>query len=146
MNSLETMIEKARTVAKRAYAPYSHYPVGVCLRTDNNQLFTGCNVENASYSLTLCGEASAIANMVSYGERCIVEAVVYGTGKELCAPCGACRQRLNEFASAQTLIHICGPEGIRKTMTMAELLPESFGPANLDPANLSVASDNLGDN
>lgn len=130
--TLDIMIEKAREAMANTYSPYSHFPVGCCIRTSKNRLYSGCNVENASYSLTLCAEGSAIAQMVSNGEKVIEEVVVMGTGKALCAPCGACRQRIREFASLETPIHICGPEGLRKTMTLAELLPESFGPHNLE--------------
>lgn len=132
MKSFEYMFQQAKTAMTHAYAPYSHFHVGVCIKTDNNQYFSGCNVENASYGLTMCAEASAIANMVNAGERTINEVIVMAKAEELVAPCGACRQRLSEFAHPQSLIHICGPEGLRKTMTMAELLPESFGPAHLN--------------
>jgi cytidine deaminase len=69
--------------------------------------------------------------MIAGGDRKIVEIVVMGAGAALCTPCGGCRQRLNEFASADTPIHVCGPEGVRRTVTLGELLPYSFGPNNL---------------
>lgn len=131
-NNLDTMIQEARCCREQAYAPYSNFYVGTCIKTDKGNLYSGCNVENASYGLTMCAEASAIANMVSKGEQTIAEVVLIGDGENLITPCGACRQQLNEFAKPDTLIHICGLEGFRKTMTMAELLPESFGPTNLN--------------
>jgi cytidine deaminase len=69
--------------------------------------------------------------MIAGGDRKIVEIVVMGAGPELCTPCGGCRQRLNEFATADTPVHVCGPEGVRRTITLGELLPLSFGPNNL---------------
>jgi cytidine deaminase len=88
-------------------------------------------VENAAYPQGWCAEASAIAAMVADGETRIVEAVVIGSGKALCTPCGGCRQKLNEFADEDLPIHICGPQGLRRSITLGKLLPLSFGPANL---------------
>jgi len=139
MSDLLKMIEAARAALQLSYSPYSNFPVGACLRTTDNQLFAACNIENASYSLTLCAEAAAIACMVSAGARQIKEVVVMGKGSELCAPCGACRQRLREFASLDILVHICDLNGIRKTMTLEELLPVSFGPHNLERKHDSIS-------
>lgn len=132
MSDLNKMMQMAREMLKNSYSPYSNFPVGVCIQTPDGTLFSGCNVENASYSLTLCAEASAIARMVSAGQQQIKQVIVMGTGTELCAPCGACRQLLREFAAQDVLVHICDENSIRKTMTMGELLPVSFGPHNLE--------------
>ena len=94
-------------------------------------IFSGCNVENAAYPEGLCAEASAIAAMVRAGEQTIVEVVVLGGGESLCTPCGGCRQKLCEFAGDDTPIHICGPEGLRKTISLGVLMPHSFGPEHL---------------
>jgi cytidine deaminase len=125
------MIEKARIAMANAYSPYSHFQVGACIRTANNQLFSGCNNENVSYSLTQCAETTAIGTMITEGEQSIVEVVLIGSSTQPCTPCGACRQRIREFALPETLIHMLGREGEPLTMTLAELLPESFGPALL---------------
>ena len=92
-------------------------------------LVAGANVENAAYPESQCAEASAIGAMIAGGGgRRIVEVVVVGGGEALCTPCGGCRQRLNEFAAPDTRVHVCGPEGLRRTFTLGELLPGAFGP------------------
>lgn len=138
MSDIAKMLEAASEVLRKSYSPYSRFPVGACIRTTSGQLFAGCNVENASFSLTLCAEAAAIGSMVSAGQQHIKEVLVMGGGAELCTPCGACRQRLREFAMPDTPVYICDINGIRKTMTMAELLPESFGPQNLEKKNDTI--------
>ncbi len=125
------LVEAAVAAMARAYAPYSNFPVGAALRADSGAIYAGCNVENASYPEGWCAEASAIAAMVMGGETRIREAAVAGEGAALVTPCGGCRQRLREFASDHLEIHICGPEGLRKTVTLGELLPLSFGPESL---------------
>lgn len=115
----------------RAYAPYSNFPVGAALRAGNGKIYSGCNVENAAYPEGLCAEASAIAAMVGDGAQQIVEVCVMGQGEPLVTPCGGCRQKIREFAAGSAAIHVCGPQGIRKTVTLEELLPLSFGPGHL---------------
>lgn len=132
MSVLEDMIAKAAAVRENAYAPYSKFKVGACLRTASGKLFAACNVENAAYPQGQCAEANAIGLMAANGERRIVEVVVVGEGGALCTPCGGCRQRLNEFAAADTPVHVCSPECVRETFTLGDLLPHSFGPENLD--------------
>ena len=121
----------AKEVRLKAYAPYSKFLVGAALLTENNNIVVGCNVENAAYPQTQCAEASAIGNMISQGDRFVAEVVVVGSGKLLCSPCGGCRQRLRQFASLSIPIHMCNENGYQKTLTLEELLPESFGPENL---------------
>jgi cytidine deaminase len=121
----------AREVQQHAHVPYSRFPVGAALRTPSGAVFVGCNVENAAYPEGTCAEAGAIAAMVSAGERVIEALVTVCEGEELGTCCGGCRQKIREFATADTLIHNAGPEGVRKTFTMAELLPDSFGPEHL---------------
>lgn len=139
MTDLMKMIHAAQNALKKSYSPYSNFPVSACIRSIDGQLFSACNVENASYSLTICAEAAAIACMVAAGQYQIKEVVVLGAGAELCSPCGACRQRLREFAASDVLVHICDPNGVRKTMTMEELLPVSFGPHNLEKKHDSIS-------
>jgi cytidine deaminase len=88
-------------------------------------------VENAAYPVGSCAEAGAISAMIAAGESRIAQIVVMGEGDVLCTPCGGCRQRIREFAGPDTPVHIAGPEGIRKRLTLEELLPFSFGPDNL---------------
>jgi cytidine deaminase len=134
MTMLDDMIALARATKQKAYAPYSNFNVGACLRAEDGSLHAGANVENVAYPEGQCAEASAIGAMIAAGARKIVEVVVMGDGDGLCTPCGGCRQRLNEFATPDTPVHICGPEGLRKTFTLGELLPHAFGPNNLDTA------------
>ena len=131
-DALEKMIAAARDIRERAYAPYSNFRVGAVVRTPGGDLFAGCNVENSAYPQGNCAEASAIAAMVAAGQRRIAEVVVIGAGDQLCTPCGGCRQRLREFAAGDTPVHVCGPEGLRRTFTLGELLPFAFGPENLE--------------
>lgn len=121
----------AREVQHHAHVPYSRFPVGAALRTPSGAVFVGCNVENAAYPEGTCAEAGAIAAMAAAGERVIEAIVTVCEGEELGTCCGGCRQKIREFATADTLIHNAGPDGVRKTFTMAELLPDSFGPEHL---------------
>ena len=125
------MLEMARAAMARAYAPYSRFPVGAVVRGESGALYAGCNVENAAFPLGSCAEASAISAMVMAGERRILEVLVIGKGAALVSPCGGCRQRLQEFADDTTPVHICDSDGLRRTVTLGELLPLSFGPGNL---------------
>lgn len=127
----DDLYRRAREVRERAYAPYSNYKVGAAIRGTSGAIHVGANVENAAYPQGNCAEASAIAAMIAAGETRIAEVAVIGTGKELCTPCGGCRQRLREFAALTTKIHLCDAKGVRKTVTLADLLPMSFGPDHL---------------
>ena len=128
---VETMLELARRALANAHAPYSRFKIGACVRAASGRLYAGCNVENASYPVTQCAEATAIGAMVAAGDRQIVEAVIVTEGAEPCPPCGRCRQQLTEFAGPDVRIHLCGPEGVRVTATLGELLPMAFGPRTL---------------
>tara|TARA_Y100001970_G_C13884026_1_gene675266 strand:+ start:32 stop:454 length:423 start_codon:yes stop_codon:yes gene_type:complete len=121
----------AKEARLKAYAPYSKFLVGAALLSENNNIYIGCNVENAAYPQTQCAEASAIGNLISSGEKIIKEVVVVGSGKLLCSPCGGCRQRLREFSTLITPVHMCNDNAYLKTLTIKELLPDSFGPENL---------------
>ncbi len=125
------LFTEANTAMERAYAPYSKFQVGAAILAENGQVYSGCNVENAAYPEGTCAETAAIAAMVRDGAREIREIVVIGRGADLCTPCGGCRQRIREFAAPETKVHVCGPEGLRRTFTRQELLPASFGPENL---------------
>ena len=127
----ERLFEEAKKVRERAHVPYSQFKVGAALLSEDKTVIVGCNVENAAYPQSQCAEASAIGNLVSQGFSNIIEVVVIGSGDILASPCGGCRQRLREFASLNTPIHMCNINGHLKTLTLAELLPYSFGPENL---------------
>ncbi len=131
MIGMDDMIDAARQAMERAYAPYSSFPVGAVVRGASGTLYAGCNVENSAYPQGWCAEASAIAAMVAAGERRIVEVVVMGRGEALVTPCGGCRQKLREFADDDVVIHVCGPDGLRRSVSLGELLPLAFGPENL---------------
>lgn len=118
-------------VQANAHAPYSKFFVGAALRTRTGEVFACCNVENAAYPEGVCAEAGAISKMASAGERLIDVIVTVCDGEALGTPCGGCRQKIREFSDADTMIHVAGPEGVRKSFTMAELLPDSFGPEHL---------------
>jgi cytidine deaminase len=132
MNSTQKQLfDKALQVRQRAHAPYSHFPVGASLLTKQGNIYSACNVENASYGLSLCAETNALTQMIANGDTQVAELLIIGGGKGLCAPCGACRQRLREFANDAALIHLCSSQGDIKTMTFGELFPLSFGPEDL---------------
>jgi cytidine deaminase len=126
------LIAAAKAARARAYAPYSKFAVGAALRDEQGRIHAGCNVENAAYPQGWCAEASAIAVMVMAGGRRIVECAVIGGGPGLCTPCGGCRQKLREFAGDDLPVRVCGEDGmVRRTFSLGELLPVSFGPENL---------------
>jgi len=130
-DNFEKLFLEAKKVRENAHVPYSQFKVGAAFLTENGSIISGCNVENAAYPQSQCAEASAIGNLISSGYRNIKEVVVIGSGNLLCSPCGGCRQRLREFASLDVAIHMCNSHGHLKTSTLAELLPDSFGPENL---------------
>ena len=120
---------KAAAVAMldRAYCPYSHFAVGAALECSDGTVFTGCNIENASFGPTICAERTAVAKAVSEGHTDFVRIVVAGRSKGYCVPCGVCRQVLREFAPGIEIICLNGA-GEEQVFTLPELLPHSFGP------------------
>lgn len=131
MADIKELIRLATEARDTAHAPYSNHPVGAALVTETGEVFSGCNVENAAYPLGSCAEQSAISAMVRGGGKVIEEIVVVGPTDEPCTPCGGCRQRIREFATGNTVIYSCNEHDVLLSMTMNELLPESFGPDNL---------------
>ncbi len=129
--ALAGLFDAAKAAQSRAYAPYSRFHVGAAILTPSGAIYAGCNVENAAYPQGACAEAGAIGAMIAGGERLIAEILVIGDGDALVTPCGGCRQRIREFAALDAPIHIAGPEGLRATFTLDELLPHSFGPEHL---------------
>jgi cytidine deaminase len=128
--SMDAMLQAALAARKNAHVPYSGFQVGACLKGKSGKLYAACNVENAAYPQSQCAEASAIGVMVAAGEKEIVEVLVVAESPEPVSPCGGCRQRLREFAGDGTPVHLCGPDGLRRTITLGELLPLSFGPSH----------------
>jgi cytidine deaminase len=131
VSGIKALIDAAAAARTNAYAPYSHFAVGAAIRAEDGRLYAGANVENAAYPQGQCAEAAAIGAMIAAGARRIEAMVVLADGTALCTPCGGCRQRIREFAEPATEIHLCGLDGIRRIVTIAELLPLSFGPDNL---------------
>lgn len=121
------LIAKAAEVRQHAHAPYSEYLVGAALLTKGGRIFTGCNVENASFGLTLCAERSAIAQMVAAGEREIEALAIVTKGPEAGAPCGLCRQMLAEFAEDLPIaLAVEGSAEPSRMTSLRALFPEPF--------------------
>lgn len=126
----EELVRAADEARRHAYVPYSHFPVGAALLTQDGRLYTGTNVENAAYPVSLCAERVALFKAVSEGERRFARlAVVTDTGG---TPCGACRQALAEFAPQLEVI-VADARGQTRTFSLGQLLPESFGAEQLRP-------------
>ena len=127
---LRNLMAKAKDASQHAYCPYSGFSVGAAVLTETEDIFTGCNVENASYGLTICAERNAIFQMVARTKQHIKAIVIYTPTSKPAAPCGACRQVINEFGPNALIICFCdGPDVLRKKL--AQLLPDAFGPADI---------------
>jgi homotetrameric cytidine deaminase len=122
----DDLMRAADAVMRTAYAPYSQFKVGVALRAPDGSIHVGSNVENASYPQGQCAETSAIGALIAAGHTRIAEVAVTAERMDICPPCGGCRQRLAEFASADTPVHLGRPGGPRQTTTIGELLPLAF--------------------
>ncbi|ANP28098.1 cytidine deaminase [Dermabacter vaginalis] len=129
MVDFEPLLQAAREVAARAYVPYSRYPVGAAGLVDDGRLVRGCNVENAGYGVTLCAECGMISELVATGGGKIRAFVCVNRLGEVIMPCGRCRQLLAEHAAGD--FTILTPKG---EASLEEMLPQSFGPADLDAA------------
>jgi len=125
------LFQMAKVARENAYAPYSHFLVGACIQTDSGELYAGCNVENASYGMTQCAEATAIGSMVCQGEQKIKTVVVVTDSHKLTPPCGACRQRLSEFSRVDTDVYLCDLKGNYKHYRFADLYPHMFSKSDL---------------
>jgi cytidine deaminase len=127
---VEGLAATAREARKRAYAPYSGFQVGAALLTDDGRIFTGANVENASYGLSMCAERTAVFHAVAEGVRGLRAVAVSASNDEPTWPCGACRQVLHEFGPDMVVISE-GLGGGREERKLTELLPLAFGPADI---------------
>ena len=133
------LIKEAEKAMSLSYSPYSSFKVGAALLTEKGKIYLGCNIENASFSPTVCAERTAFFKAVSEGEK-EFEAIAVVGGKDgkstaLCPPCGVCRQVMSEFCGRDFKIILSGNDGI-KQFTLAELLPLGFGPADVLGGNV----------
>jgi len=135
------LYSQAKQVSDNAYAPYSKFKVGAALISEQGEVFTGCNVENASYGLTVCAERNCIASAVANGTTQVTGLVVYTAQKQLTTPCGACRQVIAEFMSPDAHVHLVNHLGDTQQWRVADLLPAAFTPQNLK--NSSINDNNL---
>lgn len=126
----QPLLEAARRAQARAYAPYSNYRVGAAILGNDGQIYTGCNVENASYSLCICAERNAIFAAVASGVHTLLAVAVYSDGPSAATPCGACRQVISEFATNCAIVCLSS-SGARVQTSVCELLPHAFGPKTL---------------
>lgn len=120
------LLASARKARRSAYAPYSRFRVGAAVLGGDGRIYSGCNVENASFGLTCCAERNATFAMVAAGERRIREVLVIGDSDGPLPPCGACRQVLAEFAAPDVRVHMCSARGACRTTTVGELVPFIF--------------------
>ncbi|MFY9293032.1 MAG: cytidine deaminase [Methylorubrum rhodinum] len=128
---LDALFAAAAAVRARAHAPYSGFSVGAALSDEAGRVHAGCNVENAAYPVGTCAEAGAIAAMIAGGGQRIRAILILADSPAPVTPCGACRQRIREFAGPDTPIVSAGPDGVRARFTLEALLPASFGPEHL---------------
>ncbi len=128
---LALLLLAARAAQRAAYAPYSKFHVGAAVLDDQGRIHAGCNVENAAYPEGVCAEASALSAMVLSGSTQVRAVLVVGTGGAWITPCGGCRQKLREFCSPDTPILTANADALGPSYTLAQLLPESFGPDHL---------------
>ncbi len=126
MSGSDELFAAANRAMRRAHVPYSKFPVGAAIRSESGAIHAGANIENASYPEGWCAETSAISHMVMAGDRRIAEVAVVAEKMERITPCGGCRQRLREFGSADTRVHLCDRSGIVETVTLGDLLPKAF--------------------
>lgn len=124
-NTKDELVKAATEVRERAYAPYSNFKVGAAVRTKDGKIYTGCNVESASYGLTVCAERVAIWKAVSEGEKEFEQVAVVADTEELTPPCGVCRQIIWEFGG-DIPITFANLKGDTETVKMSELLPRAF--------------------
>lgn len=120
------LLNKAKEISKNAYAPYSKFSVGACILCSSGNTYSGCNVENSSYGLTICAERNAIFHAIACGETEIDAIAIYSPKTKKCFPCGACRQVIFEFQKKKTIDVIVETDDGYKVYKINELLPEGF--------------------
>lgn len=131
----EKMFKKAKKAQKNAYVPYSEFPLGAAVLTEDGSIYTGVNIENASFSLTNCAERSAIFTAVSQGKKKIEALLIVSSTENPVPPCGACRQVIQEFADGDIEVVMMTEDGKEQTMTSKELLPGAFSNQDMEKNN-----------
>ncbi len=127
-----TLVDEARAIRERAYAPYSNFKVGAAIRAASGRVYLGVNVENVAYPEGTCAEAGAIAAMVAGGDTEIAEVAIIADAPVPLTPCGGCRQKLAEFAAADVPVTMATVGGEAEVMQVADLLPGAFGRAHME--------------
>ncbi|WP_206512299.1 cytidine deaminase [Colwellia sp. Arc7-635] len=130
-NEISALVEAAKDGFAKAYAPYSNFHVGAAALTTNGNIVKGCNVENASYGLTVCAERNCLAQGVISGEQAFSAIVIYTNQEKLTPPCGACRQVIVEFLAPDALVMAVNHNNDKKQWTVNQLLPDAFTPKDL---------------
>ena len=126
------LFDAALAAYQNAYAPYSHFSVGAAIRAKSGAIYSGCNVENVAYPEGTCAEAGAIAAMVAAGDTEIAEILVVAGGPQWITPCGGCRQKIAEFAQADTPVILAKPDGKTQKTTLGQILPGGFDKSHLE--------------
>ncbi len=125
--TFQSLIDEAKKVSENAYAPYSKFKVGACVLFESGSIYTGCNVENASYGLSLCAERNAISTAIAQGEKSkLVAVAIYSPSMNLCMPCGACRQWIAEISANEAEIILEDKNAQIKSFRIKDLLPYAF--------------------
>lgn len=133
---VQALVTAAREAARNAYVPYSNFPVGAAVLTEHGDIVSGVNIENASYGLTVCGERVAIQTAAASGHRTILAIAVSATRAMGTTPCGACRQVINEFKPPDRELYVILDHDTSSSIVpFSQLLPQSFGPRDLDRAS-----------
>ncbi|MCC6953985.1 MAG: cytidine deaminase [Deltaproteobacteria bacterium] len=130
-SDLKSLIDAAKNAASNSYSPYSRFAVGAAILCENGEVYSGCNVENAAYGSANCAERSAIFTAISAGCREVRVVVIYTPTESPAAPCGACRQVINEFGPDAEIVSTCKTEKVIRSR-LSDLLPHAFGPKNLE--------------
>lgn len=123
---IDALFAAASAAMEKAYAPYSRFPVGASLRSEDGRVFSGCNVENASYPEGWCAETSALSTFIMAGGGRITDICVTALKMHRIMPCGGCRQRLSEFVAPDARLHLCGEGGVEETVAFADIFPRGF--------------------
>ncbi len=121
-----SLVQRAREARQNAYAPYSKQKVGAAVKATSGRIYTGVNVENADHADWTCAESAAIAAMIAYGDREIAEAAIVSSGTHPICPCAACRSRLAEFGTKETVVIMATPDGSIERTTLRQLVPRHY--------------------
>ena len=122
----EALFRAARAAMRRAHAPYSSFPVGAAIRSESGAIYAGCNIENTSFPEGWCAETTALSHLVMAGETRFSAVAVVAAKMARITPCGGCRQRLREFGTADSLVHLCDDTGVVETVRPGDLPPKAF--------------------